>query len=347
MSPVHSVIVPVYNAAPWLAQCLDSIAAQPARDWECICVDDGSTDGSGAILDEYAGRDPRFRVIHQANAGPGAARNAGLDRARGEWVSFVDSDDMVRADYFSAFNALPEKADIVFFQLTRIDGDGIRHNYTFPSGLETGVRSTRGEMESLAVQLVLNDRNADMFGWSCNKFVRRSLVESVGARFDIGVHCYEDELFALKLLRGAESVRLLPRCLYLYRWRDGCLTSRRDQNLDGLAQRYEAAMEGFRTDAFRSLQYTRLFLLLDEILRKDSTAENLERLAGFWLRHRRFLRVPGWRRRMLLRLSCASPAWAWPGVARAVLRRLPSAPPKLLWYPEAGKWPISIGTFFV
>lgn len=90
-----SLIFPVYNVAPYLRECLDSILAQTFPSWECICVDDGSTDGSAAILDEYVACDRRFRVIHQENRGVSAARNAALDVASGDWLWFVDGDDMV------------------------------------------------------------------------------------------------------------------------------------------------------------------------------------------------------------------------------------------------------------
>lgn len=95
MSPCFSIIIPVYNVAPYLRECLDSVLAQTFADWECICVDDGSTDGSDAILDEYATADSRFRIIHRPNAGVSSARNAALDVAQGEWIWFVDGDDMI------------------------------------------------------------------------------------------------------------------------------------------------------------------------------------------------------------------------------------------------------------
>ena len=90
-----SIIIPVYNVEPWLRECLDSIAVSPLDCWEAILIDDGSPDGCPAICDEYARKDGRFRVIHQENSGVAAARNAGLDAARGEWCWFVDSDDVV------------------------------------------------------------------------------------------------------------------------------------------------------------------------------------------------------------------------------------------------------------
>ena len=90
-----SIIVPVYNAAPYLEECLESIAAQTYTGFECILVDDGSTDSSGAICDDFCRKDSRFRVIHQENSGVGFARNRGLDQARGTYIQFIDSDDVV------------------------------------------------------------------------------------------------------------------------------------------------------------------------------------------------------------------------------------------------------------
>ena len=103
MYPFFSIIIPVYNVAPYLRECLDSVSAQTFDNWEAICVDDGATDGSGAILDEYAAKDNRFKVIHQKNAGVSAARNAGLGNAKGEWFMFLDGDDALRVDSRMAF----------------------------------------------------------------------------------------------------------------------------------------------------------------------------------------------------------------------------------------------------
>lgn len=95
--PKISIIVPVYNVEQYLRRCLESIRAQTFADFECICVDDGSPDGSGGILDEYAEKDSRFVVIHKENGGVSSARNAGLDAAKGEWIAFCDSDDWVES----------------------------------------------------------------------------------------------------------------------------------------------------------------------------------------------------------------------------------------------------------
>ena len=93
--PRVSLIVPVFNTAPFLRECLESVLAQTFPDWELVCVDDGSTDDSPRILAEYSARDERIVVLRQSNSGQGAARNAGLGKARGEYVLFLDSDDLL------------------------------------------------------------------------------------------------------------------------------------------------------------------------------------------------------------------------------------------------------------
>ena len=98
-TPKISVIIPVYTAEKSLCRCIDSILTQTYQDFELLLIDDGSTDSSGAICDEYAEQDARIRVFHKENGGVSSARNVGLDNARGEWYAFVDSDDSVSPHY--------------------------------------------------------------------------------------------------------------------------------------------------------------------------------------------------------------------------------------------------------
>lgn len=102
-SPKISVIVPVYKVEKYLRACIDSILAQTFTDFELILIDDGSPDNCGAICDEYAEKDARIRVFHKENGGVSSARNLGIERSRGEWIAFVDSDDWVESDKFSKF----------------------------------------------------------------------------------------------------------------------------------------------------------------------------------------------------------------------------------------------------
>ncbi|MFW5510256.1 MAG: glycosyltransferase family 2 protein, partial [Prevotella sp.] len=91
-----SIIIPIYNVEKYLRQCLDSVVNQTYQDWEAILVDDGSSDSSPAICDEYAKKDSRFKVLHQANGGVSSARNIGLNKSHGEWLIFLDADDMLK-----------------------------------------------------------------------------------------------------------------------------------------------------------------------------------------------------------------------------------------------------------
>ena len=113
--PYFSIIIPVYNVAPYLRECLDSVLAQTFTDWEAICVDDGSTDGSGAILDEYAEKDRRFCLVRQENQGVGAARNVGLKQALGKYIVFLDADDSIPTNWLGSFHDVigKSKCDVV------------------------------------------------------------------------------------------------------------------------------------------------------------------------------------------------------------------------------------------
>ena len=97
--PQISIIVPVYNVEQYLQSCIDSIITQTYTDWELLLVDDGSPDRSGEICDEYAKKDNRIRVFHKRNGGVSSARNLGLDKAQGEWVTFIDADDYILSDF--------------------------------------------------------------------------------------------------------------------------------------------------------------------------------------------------------------------------------------------------------
>lgn len=103
-----SIIIPVYNATQHLNQCLDSILNQDFNDFELLLINDGSTDTSGEICDDYAGKDKRIKVFHQNNAGVSAARNKGIENANGEWITFMDSDDYIQKNYFEILNTAPD-----------------------------------------------------------------------------------------------------------------------------------------------------------------------------------------------------------------------------------------------
>ncbi|HUT57260.1 MAG TPA: glycosyltransferase family A protein [Phycisphaerae bacterium] len=125
--PIFSTVMPVYNHAEYVAMSVRSVIEQTCSDWELIIVDDGSTDGSGRVIDELADDDARIRAIHQDNAGPAAARNAGIRLARGRWLTFLDSDDLWRPDALAGFARYTDErpsARFIYGYRHRLNEDG-------------------------------------------------------------------------------------------------------------------------------------------------------------------------------------------------------------------------------
>ena len=211
--PTISVIIPVYNVESYLRKCLDSVVNQTFRDIEIICVNDGSTDGSGAILDEYASKDNRVIVIHQTNAGVAAARNIGLKSAQGNYLAFLDSDDAYNPRLCElAFNrACQSGADIVKFLYTQIDGvkepDDLIDNQS-----ETETHSKL----SLAFHFGPNV-------WG--KLWRRDFVVQNDMTFPLGVDSTEDASFCIVGASLANKITVLREYLYEYNYRENSLTT--------------------------------------------------------------------------------------------------------------------------
>lgn len=208
MCPMFSIIIPVYNVAPYLRECLDSVLAQTFTDWEAICVDDGSTDGSGSILDEYATRDPRFRIIHQSNAGVGAARNRALDIATGEWITFLDGDDKIAKFRLANLNSIiasHEDVDWIHELFYEANSKADLH-YTFCEKAENvfskSVLVTGWEL--LKTQAYL-----------CTNTYRRKPI--INVRFPVGVSYAEDDIFALRCLSCCRVIVTVDFCGYWYR----------------------------------------------------------------------------------------------------------------------------------
>ena len=211
-----SVIVPVYNVAEYLPACIDSLLAQRCEDWEIILVDDGSTDGKcPALCDELAAAHPeRIRVIHQANGGLGAARNTGLEAARGDYVLFVDSDDTL------APNTLARLAEEI--EKTHADMYGFSFRYVTEAGEERPAepRPSAGRAGPLtlheAPELLLDPP----MSWA--RLCRRSLYLDRGIRFP-GRVWYEDLCTTPSLLLYAKRIVLLEDPFYGYLLREGSI----------------------------------------------------------------------------------------------------------------------------
>lgn len=228
-----SVVIPVYNQAPFLAECLDSVLSQTLRDIEVVCVDDGSTDGSGKMLDGYAARDSRVKVIHQTNAGVGKARNAGMDVAHGEFIAFMDPDDKYPDDGVLADlvrGAEDHDVDVCSGSLLMMDGRKLEPEFTFTADGMIDYRSYQ-------------------FEYGFTRYVyRRRMLNAGNIRFPDLIR-FQDVPFCVKALHAAGRIYALRRVSYLYR--DGHKTvewsadegSKALAHVEGLMATYDLAVE--------------------------------------------------------------------------------------------------------
>lgn len=214
-----SIVVPVYNTEKLLGDCVGSVLAQTYTDWELLLVDDGSTDGSGTLADSFAKLDGRIHAYHQENTGQFFARRAGIDRAVGDYVLFLDSDDTFTDDCLEKVEAALRRqaADIVMFA-----GKIIK------DGQESGGYIGRISAEACSVQtgwlkeklIASHDLNS-----LATKAFRRALFEDDHHDYAAfrGVHCGEDKAQLLYLVTRAGSILYIPDCLYQYYHRENSI----------------------------------------------------------------------------------------------------------------------------
>lgn len=202
MSPLVSIIVPVYNVDSYLKQCLDSVLNQTYKNIEILVVDDGSTDNSGKICDSYY-IDSRVRVFHQSNAGVSAARNFALDHVKGEYIFFIDSDDFVHPDFiFHPLKALTENnADMVIFGHVEVKQNGAQL-YSPPESLGLNTLDIK--------ERIVSD---DIKNYPCNKAFHRNLWNNM--RFPQGR--FEDLSIIPHVTSKATNIISLNEPLYYYR----------------------------------------------------------------------------------------------------------------------------------
>ncbi len=222
-----SIIVPICNAERFLENCLSSIAAQTLTDMEVILIDDGSTDGSGAVCDRYAADDPRFRAVHQSNQGVSAARNAGLALARGEWVLFADADDALWEDAaeklrFSEYRG----SDLVFlgYACARDDNPETLELPDCEEGLlerEAPRLLRRAMLNGAAFRRDRRIPRGLCLGVVWAKLYRREFLREHGLRFESSLHFAEDYLFNFQVFGCAPVCRAERLCAYWHRIEQG------------------------------------------------------------------------------------------------------------------------------
>jgi CDP-glycerol glycerophosphotransferase len=289
-SPRLSIVVPVYDVERYLSECLDSILGQDFTDFELIVVDDRSPDGCADILRDYEQRDDRVRVLSlEQNVGLGYARNAGLEIARGDYIWFIDSDDLLRPGTMAKVMDRAEAtgAEVVMFSWVRFYEDA-----TEKVGTNTEILAKAPEIftasECPQILKVLQ------VAW--NKIIRRELLERTNLRFPTGY--YEDTAFTYPLLASARSITTLPIVVVGYRQRaSGAITATRSgRHFEVLGQWAQAMTKMAELNSGNQLLRAELFpvmirhctyILMDgRRLPNDRRREYMSRLSSLFHEHR-------------------------------------------------------------
>ena len=224
-----SIIIPVYNAEKYLAKCLDSVLAQTFKDLEIICVDDGSKDNSLNILNEYQRRDERIKVFHKENGGANSARKLGLEKAKGTYIGFVDSDDWIESNMFERLYTLANKYDLDlvtsgYYQ----EGNYISISYdNIPQGIYL-----KNDMEDFRNQVIFNLKSKDMgvSGAFWNKLFKAKILKKVTPSIPDTIKFSEDKMTVILFALECKSAMVLKEAYYHYIMNQSSVTHSSDLN---------------------------------------------------------------------------------------------------------------------
>lgn len=225
-----SVVVPVYKAENYIHRCIDSILSQSHTDFELLLIDDGSPDNCGAICDEYAAKDSRVRVFHKANGGVSTARNYGVEKSLGQWITFVDSDDYVHPDFLSSLYSRHD-ADFIVGSSQVVGSDEVWR------GVLDDTYYDKEALRDSVVSLCMSINFQTPWG----KLFRADIIRDNNIIFNEKIHLGEDSLFVLSYLLYTNTVQTCSRPYYFYE----------RGNVSGLSQNfypiehYFYAMEAF------------------------------------------------------------------------------------------------------
>ena len=289
-TPKISIITSVYNAEDYLERTVRSILAQTLADFELLLVDDGSPDNSGALCDELAKTDARIRVFHQANGGPAHASNTGLDNARGDYVGFVDSDDVIEPTMYEKLYAAVQTPGV---RLAACTGDCIDENDRPIAGRLVAIRE-HGIRDAQELLLETFQTGSFYGPLSWNKLFDIRLFRDKGIHYDETM-LFGDDASVLHRVFEGERCNCLPDVLYHYRTRAGQITSSavfQPRKLDDLRMYWDwlqyFAAQPHRAEyrAWASVWYWRVFY---QFWCQAGTAGNLGELKPQFLAHKKHL----------------------------------------------------------
>lgn len=211
--PALSIIIPVFNSENYLAECINSILAQSFTDFELLLINDGSTDLSGVICDEYVNQYSNIYVWHKSNAGVSSARNKGIEHAKGDYIIFVDSDDWLENDALTVLMSHDFFADLIFY------GSNFRlsNDRTVTYSPDKSIYSNFSNVQKGMFNLITNQKHLDYLGFTWNKIFKTEIIHTHNIRFIDNLSLREDEIFTLHYALFCHKLVVLPNLIYNYR----------------------------------------------------------------------------------------------------------------------------------
>ena len=205
--PKISIIIPVYNTEKYLNRCIDSILNQSFRDFEIILVDDGSTDRSPKICDDYEKIDSRVKVVHKSNGGVSCARNIGIDMATADYISFIDSDDSIESVmYEELYNLYKEDVDLT----------ACSYEFVFDNVKNFKKTNANNEVIDMATALHYSLINRDFYGYIFNKLYKKEIIDKFNFKFDENISYGEDTLWLCKYVMKCRKIAFINENYYYY-----------------------------------------------------------------------------------------------------------------------------------
>ena len=240
-NPRISIIIPVYNVKKYLLSCLESVLGQTYENKEIIIVDDGSNDGSETICDEYAKRDSNVYVYHKSNGGLSSARNYGIERATGEWILFIDSDDWCDKEYINKIIKAydPDKDVDVIISSSNIQRSNGEFYCRKPTFLHEGIYSSNAQVDMLKALTFCGQRfikqkwdieldSSAMNASPWDKLYKTSIIKDHKLRFRVETKVYEDSLFNIEYFDFVKKVLIVDAKGYYYRYVEASITKKAD-----------------------------------------------------------------------------------------------------------------------
>lgn len=264
-----SVIIPVYNTEKYLRKCVDSVLNQTYRDLEVWLIDDGSTDNSGNLCDQYAQTDTRVRVFHKENAGQGVARNIALDKCTGEYIAFVDSDDWIESNF----------VENLVFEIEKANADICICGYCAYTGIRAAkVKHTRCVLDNTYEIMKRTVSSTDITTMSWDKLYRRHLLDTI--RYP-AVRANEDAYFIYDVLQLCKRAVIIEDCLYNQLIRPGSTErsnfSEKNYALIGAAEKLMSIVKNSYPDLYSYVQFKAaniMYILLYKVVYSGKSVEN-------------------------------------------------------------------------